>query len=61
MKQCALCGELVGVDVATCPKDGEASWTLKQRTVEEMLVAMPALEEVAPEPKRGPGRPKKAQ
>ncbi len=26
MKCCQICGELVGIDVQTCPKDGEASW-----------------------------------
>ena len=61
MKMCAVCGANVGVDVQTCPFDGEASWmaTVEQVSVMEMLEAMPTLEEVSPEPKRGPGRPKK--
>ena len=54
MKMCAICGESVGVDVQTCPRDGEASWLASV----EMAQAVPALEEVAVE-KRAPGRPKK--
>ncbi len=60
MKTCLLCGEVVGVDVQTCPRDGEASWSLKQVKVLEALEVMPALEEVAPAPKRGLGRPRKS-
>ncbi len=53
MKVCALCGEIVGVDVQTCPNDGEASWMASAPDL--------VLEDAAPEPKRGPGRPKKVQ
>jgi hypothetical protein len=59
VKTCAICGAFADDAAVTCPLDGEASWMRKPQTVEEMLVAMPTLEEVAPEPKRGPGRPKK--
>ena len=59
MKKCLLCGELVGADVATCPKDGEASWSESRMTVQKAMPVKPTLEEVTPELKRGPGRPRK--
>ncbi len=59
MKVCALCGTSAPDDTATCPNDGEASWMAPKLTVQEAMSIEPALEEVAPEPKRGPGRPRK--
>lgn len=51
MKKCLLCGMDVGVDVQTCPNDGEASWSMPVTPSEVLEVDV----------KRGPGRPKKVQ
>ncbi len=60
MKTCLLCGEIVGVDVQTCPKDGEASWgaSLAVEPGEVLDIVVPATGE--PSVKRGPGRPRKS-
>lgn len=61
MKKCMICGWDESDDSRfTCPACGEASWA-RQRFEAEFLGPEPTTVEVAPAPKRGPGRPRKVQ
>lgn len=63
MKICAICGTPTAEDVATCPSDGEASWSCVASEIAVLLTPDEAMElastDVETIVKRGPGRPRK--